>query len=269
MWSVRFAVFLLASLSAAAVAQPMRSHIATPQPMWSGFYFGMNLGYSWGRSSSDYSAVSANNGFVPELTSDAVNMNGAIGGAQVGYNYLIGVNYLAGLEADIQASGERGSGNPLICQDPLACDFGNINDSYTEKLLWFGTVRGRLGFLATPSFLLYGTGGLAFGELKRDDNFIYSAFFFCNAPPAGAGSCTPQSFSTNSVRAGWTLGAGAELKLAGHWSGKVEYLYMDLSGLGSSTFTLTSGNPTPILVTVTSHHFVDNILRVGLNYSLN
>ncbi len=41
---------------------------------------------------------------------------------------------------------------------------------------------------------------------------------------------------------------------------------MDLAGLGTSTFVLTSGNPTPIFLTTTSHTFTDNILRVGINY---
>jgi outer membrane immunogenic protein len=237
-----------------------------PPPAWTGFYVGVNAGYSWGRSHTDYSAVSANNGFIPETTSDAVTMNGAIGGGQLGYNYQFSPNYVAGLEADIQASGERGRGNPLICQNPLACDFGNINDSYTEKLEWFGTVRGRLGYLSTPNVLLYGTGGFAYGELRRDDSYIYSSFFFCNSPPAGAGACTPQSNSTSAIKPGWTIGAGIEAKLWGNWTGRIEYLYMDLAGLGTSSFMLTSGNPTPIFLTTTSHDFVDNILRVGLNY---
>ncbi len=255
---------------ALAADMPVKAPPLPPAPVygWTGSYVGVNIGYSWGRSSSDYSAVSANNGFVPETTSDSANINGVIGGGQVGYNYQFSQSYLAGIEADIQASGERGSGDPLVCTNPLACDFGNINDSYTEKLEWFGTVRGRLGYLATPNVLVYGTGGFAYGDLKRDDNYIYSSFLFCNSPPAGAGACTPQSSSTSAIKPGWTAGGGMEMKLWGRWSGRIEYLYMELAGLGTSTFTLTSGNPTPIFLTTTSHAFTDNILRVGLNYSL-
>lgn len=265
----RVALILAASLylglNAAAFAKP---HHPTPPPpppppSWTGYYVGVNLGYSWGRSSSDYFTTSTNGS---EATSDSVNINGVIGGGQIGYNYQFSPNYVAGLEADIQGSGERGSGNPLICQNPLACDFGNINDSYTEKLEWFGTVRGRLGYLTTPNVLVYATGGFAYGELRRDDNYIYSGFLFCNSPPAGAGACTPQSGSASAIKPGWTAGAGAEMKLWGNWSGRIEYLYMELEGLGTSTFTLTSGNPTPIFLTTTSHAFTDNILRVGLDY---
>src|SRR5262249_41578879 len=35
-----------------------------------------------------------------------------------------------------------------------------------HKLQWFGTTRPRLGFLATPNLLLYGTAGVAYGQTK-------------------------------------------------------------------------------------------------------
>jgi hypothetical protein len=41
---------------------------------------------------------------------------------------------------------------------------------------------------------------------------------------------------------------------------------MDLTGLGTQGFQLTSGNPSPINLITNSHHFTDNILRVGVNY---
>jgi outer membrane immunogenic protein len=36
-------------------------------------------------------------------------------------------------------------------------------ESVTADVNWLGTVRGRLGYLVTPNFLLYATGGLAYG----------------------------------------------------------------------------------------------------------
>jgi outer membrane immunogenic protein len=262
---------LICAGGAAALGKPLHPIPPAPPPLppapaWTGSYVGVNFGYSWGHSRSDYSAISANNGFVPETTSDSVNMNGVIGGGQVGYNYQFSPNYVAGIEADFQGSGERGSGNPLVCMNPLACDFGNINDNYTEKLEWFGTVRGRLGVLATPNVLVYGTGGFAYGELHRNDNYNYSFTFFCSS--GSTPNCTPQSNSMSAIKPGWTAGAGMEMKLWGNWSGRVEYLYMQLAGLGTSNFVLTSGNPSPIFLTTTSHNFTDNILRVGLNYAL-
>lgn len=98
-----------------------------------------------------------------ETTSDAADINGVIGGGQIGYNYQLNPNYVAGVEADIQGSGEQGSDTVLVCHGPagpapgIACDTTNIFDHYTEKLEWFGTVRGRLGYLVNPNVLTYAT----------------------------------------------------------------------------------------------------------------
>jgi len=96
---------------------------------------------------------------------------------------------------------------------------------------WFGTLRGRAGY-AISNVLFYGTGGLAFGEL------------------------TGQTFglSESHTTAGWTLGLGAEVGLAPHWSAKVEYLYVDLS---SSQF---------VTVTNASNGYRFGTFRAGVNY---
>jgi outer membrane immunogenic protein len=51
---------------------------------------------------------------------------------------------------------------------------------------------------------------------------------------------------------GWTIGGGIEAQIAGPWSAKVEYLYVDL-GDGDS-----NGGNRP--------DFTTNIVRAGLNY---
>ena len=90
----------------------------------------------------------------------------------------------------------------------------------SDKLDWFGTVRGRLGFLATPTFLLYGTGGLAYGRVASATVNSFTA--------------TPDIYtgSTSTTRAGWTAGAGGEWMFAPNWSAKAEYLYVDLGTVG-------------------------------------
>jgi outer membrane immunogenic protein len=72
---------------------------------WTGFYIGANVGYSWGRS-KDTSTLSA--GGPPTLFTDTVSshMNGVIGGGQLGYNWQM-QNWLWGLEADFQGTGQR------------------------------------------------------------------------------------------------------------------------------------------------------------------
>ncbi|MFX7879228.1 hypothetical protein ABTK13_23440, partial [Acinetobacter baumannii] len=72
----------------------------------------------------------------------------------------------------------------------------------TKSIGWFGTVRGRVGFLIDPQWLIYATGGLAYGETKLGFNTIDS--------PSGCvvGGTICADGRSSAVRAGWTVGAG-------------------------------------------------------------
>ena len=85
-----------------------------------------------------------------------------------------------------------------------------------HKLDWFGTSRTRLGVLWTPNVLLYGTAGVAYGQVK--DTATITA--------AGVGTSVTATFKD--VKAGWTAGAGIEGRIGGGWTAKLEYLYIDL-----------------------------------------
>ena len=78
-----------------------------PAPVysWTGWYAGVNIGGSFGRAAdtSTYGAPS-----VP-FTSTSSNLDGVIGGGQIGYNWQVNNNWVLGLEADIQGSSERGT----------------------------------------------------------------------------------------------------------------------------------------------------------------
>ena len=114
---------------------------------------------------------------------------------QAGYNWQSGP-LVFGVEGDLQATGADDTFAPWKFSNP-----------------WFGTVRGRVGY-AFNNILFYGTGGLAFGEL-RGETF---------------------GLSESHTNAGWTAGVGAEFGFAQNWSAKIEYLYVDLS---DSRFTIT------------------------------
>jgi outer membrane immunogenic protein len=214
----RLSAAFISSLTIVAFTQ--MASAAAPKAIYdprSGFYVGFNFGYSWGRTSTDYTTFDPAL-VVTETNSDSVQANGVIGGGQIGFNYRFNQRFLAGIEADFQGSGEKGSNTAQICHDNsivvgAVCDFGNIYDSYTEKLEWFGTVRGRLGSFVDPNWLVYATGGLAYGKLSRSDTYTYNDTFFCNsgAPPA----CTPQSNSISAVKVGWAIGGGIATALSG------------------------------------------------------
>jgi outer membrane immunogenic protein len=171
-----------------------------PYPPPSGFswarpYIGGNLGYAWG-----------------SVDNNPARPSGFSGGVQAGYNWQTG-SWVYGVEGDIQATGADDTFAPWKFSNP-----------------WFGTVRGRIGY-ALNNILFYGTGGLAFGEL-RGETF---------------------GLSESHATAGWTAGVGAEFGFAPNWSTKIEYLYVDLS---NSAFTITGR----------SNGYQFGLVRAGVNY---
>jgi outer membrane immunogenic protein len=264
----------LAGTSAVSAADlAPRPYTKAPAPIvevwnWTGFYIGGNAGYSWGRSRTDVSYFNTVTGLaivppVGSVTSSGFDMNGGIAGGQAGYNWQTS-NWVFGLEADIQWSGEKGSANyncaatviggvclPGLTFLPAGATGTTL--ALSESLEWFGTFRGRAGVAVTPQVLLYGTGGLAYGSIKTSGTL--SGFNPNGGVLALAGS-------HSDTRVGWTVGAGIEGMISRNWSAKFEYLYMDL-GRTNTTFLLPAGG---FIGANVSSRFTDNIVRVGLNY---
>src|SRR5262245_20693554 len=168
---------------------------------WTGFYMGGNVGYSWGRSSTDISVLDTN-GSTLAFAPTSAKLNGAIGGFQVGYN--VQVNRIVwGVETDIQASGQKGdtsfvcaaviSDSPVIRPVVIVIPTAPVTTTVNQELPWFGTLRGRLGITGSP-IMYYVTGGLAYGELKSDGTVV-------GLNAVGAGTST--AFSSHTTRAGW------------------------------------------------------------------
>jgi outer membrane immunogenic protein len=254
-----FAGAMLASCAAIQSASAADLALKAPPPpapvySWTGWYAGVNIGGSFGRAAdtSTYGAPP-----VP-FASTSSNLDGVIGGAQIGYNVQSG-NWLFGLEADIQGSSERGTATSnagiagfcgVIALFPCTTA-GTLVDQ--EKLPWFGTVRGRVGVLASPTWLFYATGGLAYGEIRSNETLTVAGGPF-------PGGVLANSFNT--TRAGWTVGGGVEGVVSGNWTAKLEYLYMDY-GTINNTWAGVAPLFSPIGL---STHVTDNVVRVGLNY---
>jgi outer membrane immunogenic protein len=231
-----------ASAADMAVKAPPPSAPVPPNP-WVGWYAGVNLGGSWGRARSDF-VISSATSIVP---SGSVTPDGVIGGGQLGYNWQLDPNWLIGVETDIQASGEKASATRFD-----TVDGEGVPTNYQAKIEWFGTVRGRLGYVFDRRILLYATGGLAYGRVSisgtSTDNIL------------GGSTVSSTAFSNADVNAGWTAGAGVEgVAWNPRWTWKVEYLYLDLGLLDtavSSTFTTTHATT----------KFTDHVVRGGLNF---
>lgn len=176
--------------------------------------------YNW---SGFYAGINGGGGWGnasvsgPLSTGGDFDTSGGVVGGTLGFNYQMG-QIVYGLEGDIDWTNLKGS---ATCGVGVSCEAKNN---------WLGTARGRIGY-AFDRFLPYVTGGLAVGDVKTS--------------ATGFGS-------SSSTKAGWTLGGGVEAAIAGPWTAKVEYLYVDLENadapLGSST------------------DFKTNLVRGGINY---
>jgi len=277
------------ALTGAALAADLPSRapppVYIPPPpifTWTGLYVGINAGYTWSNSNS-VNTVTADVFGNPAIRggpafgvasaalatgSVSVKDNGFIGGGQIGYNYQFANSFVVGLEADIQGIAAS-NGRTSVFSQATATGFpGNPIDqtlSSSRKQDYLGTVRGRLGFTIAPTLLVYGTGGVAYGQTQSSTSITQ----FVEAAPANY-----SSFGTfSNTRVGWTAGGGIEWLFAPNWSVKAEYLYYDL---GSVTYGLsplqnfniagtlfTSGTP------VSRTRFTGNIVRAGLNYHFN
>jgi outer membrane immunogenic protein len=181
------ALSLVAAGAASAADLPSRkgpivAPVYAPVFTWTGFYVGGNAGYAWGN-------VNTNGGIAVTNTGD---LDGFVGGGQVGYNYQIG-QFVLGAEADIQG-GDLSTGSTL--------------GALRVKTDYFGTVRARAGF-AFDRIMPYVTGGWAYGNVKT------------SVPLLGVSS-------DNSHTGGWALGGGVEYAITNNWIAGVEYLYVDL-----------------------------------------
>src|SRR5712691_12694805 len=132
---------------------------------WTGFYVGVNVGYSWG----DWDSTSLAPIFPIATglgTTASPNVKGWLGGVQAGYNWRVDPRWLVGVEADIQITGERDSAVGAVASARIAEVGNDFNDIFTTtsttewKFPWFATFRGRIGVLADPDTLIYATGGL-------------------------------------------------------------------------------------------------------------
>jgi outer membrane immunogenic protein len=228
------ALTVIASAASAADLPRKAPVFKAPPPVaydWNGWYLGVNFGDALGQSKA------RTPGFT-DGTAD-VNAKGFTVGGTLGYNWQFDPRWLVGVEGDF---GWLGVNRTNI-------EF-NDNTLVGVKTDWYGTIRGRLGYVTGPS-LLYITGGAAFVHIR--DTFGGDLF--------GVGP-TEHTFT----KTGWTIGGGIETKLSRAWSAKTEYLFIDA---GSSAF---GSNPNagfgavPGVPTTFDHNF--HVIKTGLNYKL-
>ncbi len=228
------AAFGLATTAMAAdLPEPTPPVEVAPAPVapvfnWTGAYLGASLGGSFGNgkvTGVDFGTPYSSN----------PSTSGVIGGIFGGYNYQVTPNFVIGAEADISATSAEGKSSIYAAGMPSALN-------YRSSSSYLGTVRARAG-VAFDRFLVYGTGGLAYGdqEVRLRD------------------TVNGGTVKSTSNRVGWTLGAGVEGGITQNLLARVEYLYADL---GSESY----GNSYGAIGLSAKAKLNTNIVRAGIAY---
>ncbi|HUB65251.1 MAG TPA: porin family protein, partial [Methylocella sp.] len=133
----------------------------TPPPpafTWTGIYLGGQIGYAWASDNIYYVAYDpvSGLGFNPSVY---VSPSGVIGGAHIGFNYQIdkpGGGFVIGVEGSVDGEGLNNTAAASFA------GLGTTTISASTRSDIQGSVRGRFG-IAWDTFMIYATGGVAFG----------------------------------------------------------------------------------------------------------
>lgn len=194
---------------------------------WSGGYIGVNAGAAF--NSTKFKSDFSYNG-QEDIGEDELNLIDELDSSQdasgtafeagvvAGYNVQMS-SFVLGVEGDFNYLGFEGNVKNNV-SDTMSQVMSLENVNAIERIdyqgNWYGTVRARVGY-AKDSFLVYGTGGLAYGQLSLKQSLNVSTDL--------------ESASWNSEREawklGWALGGGIEYAVD-RWTLGLEYLYVDL-----------------------------------------
>ncbi len=214
-----------------SVRRPAYAPPALPPPVyyfsWTGCYLGGHAGGLWARKDwSDRQPGSATFG----LSDGSHDVDGFLGGAQVGCDYQFAGGWVIGIAGDYAWTNADGSSVSLLFP-------AYLNHSSVKSL---ASVTGRIGY-AWDRFLAYVKGG---GAWERDEyNFSLAGVV------TGAASET---------RSGWTVGIGGEYAFTNYLSGFIEYNYYDF---GDRNLTF-NGSDGPFVQGIDE---TKSVVKAGLN----
>jgi outer membrane immunogenic protein len=227
---------------------------------WRGCYVGGNAGWINGADVlNTYPSGTLSGRVDPLPISHSYKPGGsaATAGAQVGCNWQGGGQPLVfGIEADINWSGLAEGATatyPTIVQP--GATWTPHTETVTKKLDWFSTYRLRAGYQLDRT-LLYVTAGGAVGQARSSLN--YNAFTI--------GTDFLLNGASTATRFGWTAGAGIEYALAGNWSLRAEYLYVDLGNFSFDAPLVVAPDGRAWGLTTKVR---ENIVRAGINYKFD
>jgi len=250
--------FGASALAADLSPAPTPMYTKAPVPVvtsWTGFYVGTGVGFQ--STNFTGSTVSETDNTVPStfLTPAACAeafpcQSQALGNTTfkfrpyLGYDYQFASQWLAGIEGDYGFGSKTSTITGMVFPGGgLFASTAYPGDSYSVKQGWDASIRGRLGFLPAPDFLVYATGGAAWQEVQTTAT--------CSEPligtacgPNGFAQFAPFSITDSTAKLGYTVGGGIETLLWGHWMVRGEYRYSDFGTIRNTDSPV--GGPTVV-----------------------
>jgi len=226
--AVAIVALLLLAHSTFAADLPSRK-ASPPAPAaavsWTGFYAGVNGGFAWDNSTATVLAAGQGLSQVgveqwqayPFLAPGVASLNssGFIGGGHIGWNYQLASlsRIVIGIETDGALLAAHNGTYTFVAPGGLNPSIAQIGRAFA----WAGSARGRLGFLLTPTLMVYATGGAGFGQANVNE-YAYGDAFAATYAPGTQGR----------VYGGVAFGGGVEWAFLPDWSLRAEYLHFDL-----------------------------------------
>ena len=245
---------------------------ASAAESWEGFYGGLSLGQR--TLSTDWAQTELYD-FNGSYITDTDFTNSSDEGAgyvnvYAGYNWLINNDVVAGIElsagyADNQSPANKLNSVPIVAPNlpvPVALP---TTAATTLESDWDAKLRGRLGYLVTPSTLLYGTAGVAVTKFKATTT--------CRGP-FGVACLGPDVKNTVSETLfGWTAGVGVEHTLSERVLVRAEYSYSDYERTSfmalrseGGNYDLLSGSGSSVVGIKGRADLTTQALSLGLTY---
>lgn len=181
---------------------------------WTGVYLG-------GAAGAGALSNNVNASFGGASANANTGGQGLLGSVFAGADYQFTDRALVGVMGDLTWAG---------LQSTTSSTAGNAFANVTSRQNMSWSILGRIGFLPTPSTLLYAAAG-------------YTGTTFTTTVSAGAGG-TFTGASQDSTLGGWTIGPGVEMRIADGWSTRIEYRYTQFGQASAYGATFQPSNQT-------------------------
>lgn len=249
-------------LRAADLSSPLPANSTTQAAFnWTGFYAGANIG---GDITSNFNADTQapttfsfhdNNSGQIAATLPMGKLGSLEGGLQAGYNWQWGA-FVVGGEGDFE--GLNAGGGATMAASGGTLLGSTLSTSASERLDWLSTVRLRLGYTPFDRWLVYATGGFAFGGVQNTAGVVINN-----------NTAYQWSASNSLVKTGHVLGGGVEWAVTDKIALRLEAYHYDI---GSTEFTATGNAAVMANPVLRGYQYTPktttagDLLRIGADY---